>query len=145
MDCTAGRRADADLMSQQPEPISSTLAPGAAAAPGTVPDLTPPAETGPQPIPQPARLLPEAPPPHRIPRWLLRAELFLRVLLRLYLGLALCYIPWTRMFWDRNPLFITFPTLAIYAASGAVRGMVSGLGLLNLWIAFQDAIRHRDE
>jgi hypothetical protein len=23
-----------------------------------------------------------------------------------------------------------------------VRGLVSGLGLLNLWIAFQDAIRH---
>jgi len=27
---------------------------------------------------------------------------------------------------------------------GAVRGLVSGLGLLNLWIAFHDAIRHRD-
>jgi hypothetical protein len=25
-----------------------------------------------------------------------------------------------------------------------VRGIVSGLGLLNLWIAFEDAIRHRD-
>jgi hypothetical protein len=131
-------------MSQQPEPISSTLASGPAAAPGGVPDLTPPAEAGPQPIPQLARLLPEAP-PHRVPRWLLRSELFIRVLLRLYLGLILCYIPWWRTLWDRNPLFIIFPTLAIYAASGAVRGMVSGLGLLNLWIAFQDAIHHRDE
>lgn len=84
-------------------------------------------------------------PPQRIPRWLMRAELFLRVLLRLYLGLALCYIPWSRIFWDRNPLFVIFPTLAIFAANGAVRGMISGLGLLNLWIAFQDAIRHRDE
>jgi hypothetical protein len=129
-------------MSQQPEPISSTLAPAPAAVPGAVPEPAPPiAEL--EPIPE-ARQLPEAQ-PHRIPRWLLRAELFLRVLLRLYLGLALCYIPWSRMFWDRNPLFITFPTLAIYAASGAFRGMVSGLGLLNLWIAFQDAIRHRDE
>jgi hypothetical protein len=80
--------------------------------------------------------------PHRIPRWLERAELFLRVLLRMYIGLAVCYAPWSRMFWDQNPLFLEFPTLSIYAAHGAVRGLVSGLGLLNLWIAFHDAIRH---
>ena len=82
--------------------------------------------------------------PQRIPRWLERAELFLRVLLRMYIGLAVCYAPWSHMFWDQNPLFVQFPTLSIYAANGAVRGIVSGLGLLNLWIAFQDAIRHRD-
>jgi len=33
-------------------------------------------------------------------------------------------------------------SLSIYAANGAVRGLISGLGLLNLWIAFHDAIRH---
>jgi hypothetical protein len=80
----------------------------------------------------------------RIPRWLERAELFLRVLLRMYIGLAICYAPWSRVFWDQNPLFLQFPTLSIYAANGAVRGIISGLGLLNLWIAFQDAIRQRD-
>jgi hypothetical protein len=86
---------------------------------------------------------PAAPPePQRIPRWLERAELFLRVLLRMYIGLAVCYAPWSRMFWDQNPIFLQFPTLSIYAANGAVRGLVSGLGLLNLWIAFHDAIWH---
>ena len=80
--------------------------------------------------------------PQRIPRWLERAELFLRVLLRMYIGLAVCYAPWSRMFWDQNPIFLQFPTVSIYAANGAVRGLVSGLGLLNLWIAFHDAIRH---
>jgi hypothetical protein len=80
----------------------------------------------------------------RIPRWLERAELFLRVLLRLYIGLAVCYAPWSHMFWDQNPLFLRFPTLGLYATHGAVRGIISGLGLLNLWIAFRDAIRHRD-
>jgi hypothetical protein len=82
--------------------------------------------------------------PQRIPRWLVRAELFLRVLLRMYIGLAICYAPWSRLFWDQNPLFVQFPTLAIYAANGAVRGLVSGLGLLNLWIAFHDALHYRD-
>jgi hypothetical protein len=79
--------------------------------------------------------------PQRIPRWLERAELFLRVLLRMYIGLAVCYAPWSRLFWDQNPLFLQFPTLSIYAANGSVRGLVSGLGLLNLWIAFAEAIR----
>ena len=82
--------------------------------------------------------------PQRIPRWLERGELFLRVLLRMYIGIAVCYAPWSRMFWDQNPLFLHFPTLGIYAANGGVRGIISGLGLLNLWIAFQDAIRHRN-
>jgi hypothetical protein len=82
--------------------------------------------------------------PQRIPHWLERGELFLRVLLRMYIGLAICYAPWSRMFWDQNPLFAQFPTLSIWAANGAVRGIVSGLGLLNLWIAFHDAVRHRD-
>jgi hypothetical protein len=83
--------------------------------------------------------------PQRIPRWLERAELFLRVILRMYIGLAVCYAPWSRLFWDQNPIFLQFPTLSIYAANGAVRGLVSGLGLLNLWIAFHDAIRHGTE
>jgi hypothetical protein len=82
--------------------------------------------------------------PQRIPRWLERSELFLRVVLRMYIGLAVCYAPWSRLFWDQNPLFVQYPTLSIYAANGAVRGIISGLGLLNLWIAFHDAFKHRD-
>ena len=83
-------------------------------------------------------------PQQRIPHWLVRTELYLRVLLRMYIGLAICYAPWSQMFWDQNPIFAQMPTLAIYAANGAVRGIISGLGLLNIWIAIQDAIRHRN-
>ena len=83
--------------------------------------------------------------PQRIPPWLERAELFLRVLLRMYIGIAVCYAPWSRLFWDQNPLFLQFPSIGVFAAHGAVRGIVSGLGLLNLWIAFRDAIRHGEE
>ncbi len=109
-------------MSQQPESTSSSLAAS------------------------PARLEPTGGPvTQRIPRWLVRIELFLRVMLRIYIGLAVCYAPWSRIFWDQNPLFAQFPTLSIFTDNGAVRGIVSGLGLLNLWIAFQDAVRHRDE
>lgn len=109
---------------------------------------SPAPESGAAPDPPPGPLIAESAAKHhpqRIPRWLERAELFLRVLLRMYIGLAVCYAPWSPMFWDQNPLFVQFPTLSIYAANGAVRGIVSGLGLLNLWIAFQDAVHYRDK
>jgi hypothetical protein len=119
-------------MSQQPELTSPPLPASPAPAIGSAP------KTG-----QLAQIA--KPAPQRIPRWLERAELFLRVILRMYIGLAVCYAPWSHLFWDQNPLFVQFPTLSIYAANGAIRGIVSGLGLLNLWIAFRDAIRQRDE
>jgi len=34
--------------------------------------------------------------------------------------------------------------LAHVASYGAVRGIISGLGLLNLWYALQDVLRHRE-
>jgi hypothetical protein len=137
-------------MSQQPEltshPMPANPAPLSGSAPGAALGSSPEFVVAP---PQPLR-----PAPPRIPRWLERSELFLRVLLQMYIGLAICYapwsgqfltfLPWSRMLWDQNPLFAQFPALGVLAANGAVRGLVSGLGLLNLWIAFRDAIRHRD-
>jgi len=104
---------------------------------------------------------PVAQPPDRVPRWLERLELSLRVILRIFIGLFVCFLPWlgqivahfpvvliflpgARMLWDQNPIFQLFPALGDFATLGAVRGIVSGLGLLNIWIAFQDAIRHWD-
>jgi len=132
---TSGRTDRTRLMQQQPESSSSTLAVSPAPVPGApsnpTPGSTPDLHSGPH-------------QPHAAPRWLIRVELFLRVLLRMYIGIAICYAPWSHAFWDQNPIFLQFPTLATICTSGAVRGIVSGLGLLNLWIAFHDAIRHRD-
>lgn len=131
-------------MFEQPEPtpLSATLALSPAPLSG------PPEALAPEPLPARPELAGSTPvpdpPPQRIPRWLVRTELFLRVMLRMYIGLAVCYAPWSHTFWDQNPIFLQFPSLGIFAAHGAVRGIVSGLGLLNLWIAFQDALRHRD-
>jgi hypothetical protein len=146
-------------MPQPPESTSSSLAESLATLPGSaggsVHGNEAPYEAGQTagggtiPISEPV-LEPPGPQvvgethPQRIPRWLERSELFLRVLLRMYIGLAVCYAPWSRLFWDQNPLFVQFPTLSIYAANGAVRGIISGLGLLNLWIAFHDAFRRKD-
>lgn len=118
-------------MSQQPESTTSTLAVSPATLPGQAVDP----ESAP---PQPVR-----PVQQRIPRWLVRIEMLLRVMLRMYIGLAICYAPWSPAFWDQNPLFLQYPTLSSLAANGAVRGIVSGLGLLNLWVALQDILGRR--
>ena len=135
-------------MPQQPELTSHPLPASPAPQPGTPLSSSPSAA-----VPGSAKA--NSPQGHehtsqRIPRWLERAELFLRVLLRMYIGLAVCYLPWSRFlpilqplargFWDQNPLFLEFPTLAIYATKGMIRGLISGLGILNLWLAFVEAI-----
>lgn len=121
-------------MSQQPELTSSALpATPATAPPGAT--VLRASESGTS-TPHPDH--------PRIPRWLEQAELFLRVLMRMCIGMVLFCAPWSRTLWDQNPFLAHFPSVANLAAHGAVRGIISGLGLLNLWIAFRDAIRHRD-
>jgi len=130
----------------QPDLISPTLPASPAQEPGVGQASAPVAaagiEAGPGTGPGAAQVTHG---PQRIPRWLERSELFLRVLLWMYIGLTVCCAPWWPAVWDQNPLFLKFPTLLIYVTNGAVRGLVSGLGLLNLWIAFHDAIRHGTE
>lgn len=121
-------------MVQRPESASFTLAASPAPLAGARSDPGP--SSGPDPQ--------AAPPPHHVPRWLIRMELFLRVMLRMCIGLVVFCAPWSYGLWDRNPILQQYSWLSSFADAGAVRGLVSGLGLLNLWIAFQDAIRHRD-
>ena len=80
---------------------------------------------------------------HHTPVWLRRVDLFLRVIVRLYLGLLVVALPWTHT-WSDNHLFSLVPQIAWLTANGVVRGIVSGLGLLNIWIAVSDAIEYRE-
>jgi hypothetical protein len=78
------------------------------------------------------------------PIWLQRLELFLRVAVQLYLGIFVLVLPWWPRFWDENPVFVILPSLGEFATYGSVRGIVSGIGLLNLWIAFHEALHYRE-
>jgi len=139
---TGIRRAKQERMPQQPEIISPTLPANPAQEPGVGQGSAPALAVGTQ---AGQDIGPGTTQGHhgpkRIPHWLEQTELFLRVWLQMCIGLVVCYAPWWPALWDKNPLLLQFPTLAIYAANGIVRGLVTGLGLLNLWIAFQDAIR----
>jgi uncharacterized membrane protein len=87
----------------------------------------------------------EPPPQERqrhIPRWLLVIEITLFVILRLYVGALVFLLPW-RSVWTTNAFINNWPVVANFIAQGWVRGIVSGLGLLNIWIAFSALFRRR--
>ncbi len=67
-----------------------------------------------------------------------RVEVLIRVVVRLYLGLLVLVLPWLP-FWTQNNLFTYSRFLLTISESGFVRGVVSGIGLLNIIIAVVDA------
>lgn len=78
------------------------------------------------------------------PVWLQRLSLAVLVVFCLYLGVLLIYLPWWKEMWDHNSLLLEFPTLRRYLILGPVRGFVSGLGLLDLWIGISEIIHYRE-
>jgi hypothetical protein len=79
----------------------------------------------------------------RLPFWLRRVEICLYVVIRIYIGIIVLVLPWYPPLWADNELINHDPRVATFLMYGAVRGMVSGLGLLNLWIAIVEAAHFR--
>ena len=78
------------------------------------------------------------------PVWLQRLSLFVLVLFCVYLGVLVMVLPWWTRIWDRNEFILARPWLAVVLHNGAVRGMISGLGLLDIWIGISEAVHYRD-
>jgi hypothetical protein len=76
--------------------------------------------------------------------WLRRVGVLLFVFLCATLGVMLMILPW-RPEWTDNPLLLSFPALREVFATGFVRGAVTGLGLLNVWIGFWEAMQYRED
>src|SRR5579859_1216433 len=78
------------------------------------------------------------------PVWLQRLSLFVLVLFCVYLGVLVMILPWWTRVWDNNVFIESRPALAAVLHNGAVRGFISGLGLLDIWIGVSEAIHYRD-
>jgi hypothetical protein len=78
------------------------------------------------------------------PVWLQRLSLFVLVLFCVYLGVLVMVLPWWTRIWDRNEFILARPWLAALLHNGAVRGMISGLGLMDIWIGISEAVHYRD-
>ena len=78
------------------------------------------------------------------PVWLQRLSLFVLVLFCVYLGVLVMVLPWWTRIWDHNAFVQARPALAAVLHNGAVRGIISGLGLLDIWIGISEAVNYRD-
>ena len=62
----------------------------------------------------------------------------LSVVSSLLVGVILTVVPWTGL-WDANYLLQPYPALRVLVLSPFARGTVTGLGLVNIAMAFYEA------
>jgi hypothetical protein len=109
----------------------------------SVGELNSPAETSvPVQAPVPVSVSRRLPSATRV--WLRRIGVLLFVFLCATLGVMLMILPW-RPEWSDNPLLLPYPTLRAVVGSGFARGVSTGLGVINVWIGFWEAIQYREE
>jgi len=75
--------------------------------------------------------------------WLHRVSVFLFVLISAIAGVLLIILPWTPE-WTDNYLLLTYPSLRTLVSSGFFRGICTGLGLLDIWIGFSEALHYHE-
>ena len=59
-------------------------------------------------------------------------------------GVLLVILPWLPQ-WTDNILLLRHPDLRPIVSSGFFRGLCSGLGLLDIWIGFSEAIHYHED
>ena len=90
--------------------------------------------------PPPAAPKPQGP----VQLWLHRTSVFLFVLISAVAGVLLVILPWTPN-WTDNYLLLSFPWLRTLVSTGFFRGLCSGLGLLDIWIGFWEALHYHEQ
>jgi hypothetical protein len=76
--------------------------------------------------------------------WLVRIRALLFVTLCATFGVLLIILPWTPK-WTDNPLLLSMPNLRPIVSNGFFRGLCSGLGVLDLWLGFWEAIYYHEK
>jgi hypothetical protein len=84
-----------------------------------------------------------APAPQPLHLWLHRSSVFLFVLISAVAGVLLVILPWTPE-WTDNYLLLSYPSLRTLISTGFFRGLCSGLGLLDIWIGFWEALHYQE-
>ena len=95
---------------------------------------------------QPASEATLAPNPLRETRfsvWIHRILVLLFVFLCAVVGVLLVILPW-RPEWTDNYFLLGSPALRSVFASGFVRGLCTGLGVLDIWIGFWEAVHYHE-
>ena len=102
---------------------------------------------GPTPDPAPidsANAAPETKDPTRAQIWIHRLLVLLFVFVCAAAGVLLVVLPWTPQ-WTDNSLLLRYPDLRTIMTHGFFRGLCSGLGLLDIWIGFSEAVHYHED
>jgi hypothetical protein len=86
---------------------------------------------------------PPANSPSGVQLWMHRSSVFLFVLVSAIAGVLLVILPWTPE-WTDNYLLLSYPWLRTIITAGFFRGLCSGLGLLDIWIGFWEALHYHE-
>ncbi|MGH9579418.1 MAG: hypothetical protein ACRD2R_00365 [Terriglobales bacterium] len=81
--------------------------------------------------------------PADVPLWMRRVSIVVYVLFCLEVGLLLVILPWTRV-WTENSLLAGYPQFQVILGQGFVRGLISGLGLVDIWLGVWEALHYRE-
>jgi hypothetical protein len=75
--------------------------------------------------------------------WMHRLSVLAFVFFCAILGVILVVFPW-RAEWTNNSLLVGYPALQNVMGSGFVRGVCSGLGVVDIWIGFWEAVHYHE-
>jgi hypothetical protein len=75
--------------------------------------------------------------------WVHRLLVLLLVFVCAAMGVLLLILPW-RPEWTDNHFLLGSPGLRTFVSNGFVRGLCSGLGLLDIWIGFWEAVHYHE-
>ena len=76
--------------------------------------------------------------------WMHRLLVLLFVFVCAAAGVLLVILPWTSQ-WTENILLLRYPGLRVVVTNGFFRGLCSGLGLLDIWVGFSEAIHYHED
>jgi hypothetical protein len=77
------------------------------------------------------------------PIWLQRLFVATYVLFCMVLGIWLVALPWSGKWFDQG-LVSNWPSLQNLLQQGFVKGAVTGLGLIDIWIGILEAVKYHD-
>ena len=78
------------------------------------------------------------------PVWLARSMMVVFVAFCVEVGLVLIAVPWLPHLWHENSLLASFPGVRAFIAHDFVRGVTSGIGILDIWLGIYEAVHYRD-
>lgn len=83
---------------------------------------------------------------HPLPLWLRRVMLFIFVAFAVELGMFLVVVPWydSGRLWSENSLLLRFPMVRAFLAQDFIRGLVSGIGLIDIWVGIWEAVHYKE-